>query len=112
MRHYPVIILYILVPVLGLIGLNDSAQQDRKDISLHRSMEVATQRDETQLQAIRGLRQDLDRQQQSRAVDAFSSSHATSSPFSASASCASPSPFSASIGSRKCQRSSISTTSM
>jgi hypothetical protein len=64
MKNYPVVILYLMVSVLGLIGLNDSVRQHRKDNSLQRSVEVATQRNEAQLQAMRGLRQDLNRQKQ------------------------------------------------
>ncbi len=64
MKNYPVVILYVMVSVLGLIGLNDSVRQHRKDNSLQRSVEVATQRNEAQLQAMRGLRQDLNRQKQ------------------------------------------------
>ncbi|MEO8497080.1 MAG: hypothetical protein ABI614_18565 [Planctomycetota bacterium] len=63
MKHYPVILLYILVPVIGLLGIQDSARHDRTDAALQRSVKTATEDGAMRLKAtVRELQQDLEHQ--------------------------------------------------
>ena len=70
MKHYPLVLLYLMVSGLGLIGLRDSARQNRSVGALQQAVERSTHRANVQLRAAtKSLRLGLDEQSQAYEAD-------------------------------------------